>query len=188
MAKRDARKHIKTPALSAVEKLLYVLIILLSFALAAGAFCWMQFNPFRDPDVVACTHGAAPLLVLPFCLLAVVSGIACFVEGTRHRIHLFNGPARTISKARRLERRKKIGLWCAGLVLCMLLVPLGVSSRECLLRDHSIVRYNIFNQATAAYSAEELTHFRIRIFQTYRRNSFYTAGRDYGISLRTPDG
>ena len=82
MAKRDARKHIKTPALSAVEKLLYVLILLLSFALAAGAFCWMQFNPFRDPDVVACTHGAAPLLVLPFCLLAVVSGIACFVEGT----------------------------------------------------------------------------------------------------------
>lgn len=47
-------------------------------ALAAGAFCWMQFNPFRDPDVVACTHGVAPLLVLPFCLLAVVSGIACF--------------------------------------------------------------------------------------------------------------
>lgn len=47
----------------------------------------------------------------------------------------------------------------------MLLVPLGVSSRECLLRDHSIVRYNIFNQATAAYSAEELTHFRIRIFR-----------------------
>ena len=46
MAKRDARKHIKTPALSAVKKLLYVLILLLSFALAAGAFCWISSTPF----------------------------------------------------------------------------------------------------------------------------------------------
>ncbi len=78
-------------------------------------------------------------------------------------------------------------IWAVGMVVCLLLVPLGLFGRDCLTEDNCIMSYNALNMRSSdSYTVDDFSHLTIRAkyVSGYRSRGYWK----YEIEIEMSDG
>lgn len=214
--KKKKRKKNKSqrPPLSLLDKAVYcflfLLILILGFALAYIAEGITDGIAFRDTEVVAYSYHMTFLFMLPVVLYIPLSGFIYFIDALESKKPIFGNRNIQYGKAPWDTdvfplfdtRRKKVYVrpshkefrkimllvWTVGLLVCIAISPFGLFSRDCLKEDNSIVSYNIINvQKDIQYNSSDYEHLTIRTSYSSGYRSVYHYYR-YEITIDMKDG
>ena len=180
MKKKGKRKP-KIPPLSALDKLVYGAAIVLHIVIAYGFAVLYEAAEARiaagNPAVIAFSSHSSSLLVVPFFAYVFISVLILLISNRASKTPIFGNKKitygtepwdrssyplfsaerkrRYIKPSQRETRRKGFAVWCVGCIITLVMLPLGLFGRSCLLDNHSIVDYNVFNKAVTEYTAED---------------------------------
>lgn len=196
MAKK--KRKAKMPALSTLDKAIYILLFLIALVLIYGVFgaalLIAKKIAFADGDVIAFREHAGIFWVLPLILTLMVllgGGIdkayiaKLPIFGRRDITYgppkwdnvypLFRKgrPKKALRPAEKKYRRFSAALLAAWLGLCVAVTPLAVYGRDCLYTDGSIRIYNVWNVETDRYRADDMAAL---IFETYHDDGEWGPG------------
>lgn len=219
--KHRKKKHGLRPPLSFLDKCIYVLGLFLSLlatlAFIFGSLALTDYIAFQDEAVVASFSHASFLLVLPFLLYLEITGLVFCCSGLEGKTPIFGNrkvqygqapwakdcfplfdPRRktlNVPPSRIRFRRQMLKIWLIGLLLCAMIAPFGLFSRDCLTRDNSIITYNLVNvpsshpYTTQDYSrltiqAKHVTGFRTSDYWKYEIKIQMTDGESFTFTHR----
>lgn len=212
-SKHKRQRRNLRPPLSLLDKTIYCVGFFLSFILSLlSAFCFDDITgaiAFHDSSVVAYRLHASFLFVLPVLSYVEISALAYFISALEGKKPIFGNrkiqygttpwapdcfplfdPRRKTVYIRPSEkrfRRHMLMLWSVGLLICLLIAPLGFFGRDCLMQDNRVKSYNLLNmEKTVSYTAEDFSHLTI---QTKYVSGFRTADYwKYEITIEMTDG
>ena len=201
------------PPLSLLDKFVYYVAIILSFVLSLIVVflfsdIW-SYIAFRDTSVIAYQNRTSFLLILPILLYIEMSGLIFFTTNLESKKPIFGNrkvkygeapwrkdyfplfdPRRKklyIKPSEKRFRRKIWTIWLVGLLICLLLAPLGLFGRDCLMDDNRVISYNMLNrQKSVAYTTDDYAQLTIiaRFVSSYRSSDYWT----YEICISMDDG
>ena len=214
MPKNKRKKKHKgyAPPLTFLDKLLYVLFLIL--------FCAISISPliiatiiqnkltFKDPSAVAFGSTGSLFWTFPISLFLLITVLVLGICGLENKIPLFGNPRLQygeppfkkniypIFKRKQYVTDAKTNkkTWYKGLIIMWSIIflvlaclyPLGICGRRVLFEDSTIKTYNSFNSVKRTYSTEDYDHFTL---DTYISRSRYGAGRwVYKVEIKTNDG
>lgn len=211
--KRKTYSVLPMPKLGWKDRLLYTAIIVLLIALGiSGMFIVDEISQriaFMDESVVASAGGPGSLnciwLSLWYCFAAIIVFIVpcCFyrypIFGRKdteygppkhpfvYPLLMKNRPVKKYSR-KEAERRKKQKRIIAAVIvgsflICVLLVPLSVCGRTVMCGDGSMEVYNMFNQFSRRYAADEIETVSIGVYWSTRHSDAHVK-----MDLETADG
>ncbi|MBR4063162.1 MAG: hypothetical protein IKK01_08855 [Clostridia bacterium] len=211
MAKvKKHRKHKpQPPPLSGLDKFLYIMLVILHFALiVAAAVLFVFLIPtaiaYADESIVAFNNSVGALCVLPICFFWLISGIALYELGTWLGQPLFGNknykskndiPVKRVyplfSKAFWQKMRKNtrslmkaaISLYVVIFIICAAFVPFGLCPRYTLDSENRIKEYNAFNSLTETRTIESAEKLIINISKRSRGRHWITFSYQVQISF-----
>ncbi len=185
------RNKLKRPPLSFWDKCVYLLLLLVFMAImgiyllfAAGVYGTERF--FTSREIVAVTFtGLGWRFPFLFYLLLTFLPLLCF--GYEERIPFFRNQdkkyrsgqwkevdpifSKEWREKRRCERPSRIRfrrqlwtIWIVGLLITVLLIPLGLFGRMELDNRNILHRYNFMNQEIHSYSVDEVEEMSISLY------------------------
>lgn len=179
--KKSKKRKLRNPPLSFLDRCIYagalLLIIILAFS-AVLIFDRIEYFIAKSFSLtIAYRPNATFLFVLPCFFYIFISLLVFTIYNWESRKPIFGdrkiayGTApwnkdcfpffsperkkRYVKPTQRRFHRNCMIAWCAGLVIPVLLFPLGLFGRTCLLQNTNIVEYNVFNNITAEYTADD---------------------------------
>lgn len=212
---KNKRKNAPKPPLTRLDKSIYYAGLFLAGILMIGVLplCFDMLGrwvAFRDPEVAASTqHISAIFFLMPFILYTGASAFCVIESGLSDRVPIFGNrkiayghapwaaniypltDARRkllrVNPSQKQLRRFWTTVWAVGLLLCLLLTPLGFFGRDCLNRDGSITSFSALNRSYGeAYSGNDFSHLTIRTIRDVK--STFQKYRSYGILIEMNDG
>jgi len=214
MPKYNRKKEHKgyAPPLTFLDKLLYVLFLIL--------FCAISISPliiatiiqkkltFNDPSAVAFEQTSGLWWTFPISFFLLITVLVLGICGLENRIPLFGNPKLQYGeppfkkniyplfkrKHYVLEQKSKkkvwyknfIVAWCVVFLVLLSIFPLGICGRRVLFEDSTIKTFNSFNSVKITYSTEDYDHFTL---DAYISRSRYGAARwVYKVEIKTNDG
>jgi hypothetical protein len=212
-SKKHKKKRGRMPPLSFFDKAIYWSGLVLLFCMGLGSAFLIEFTTdaiaFRDATVIAYNNDLSIYLVLPAVLYGFISAMIYLLCALDNKQPLFGNrgvrygqdpwdkecfplfdPRRKMVPVKESEqafRRKYRRLWAVGMILCLMLVPLGLFGRDCLTENHSIVSYNGLNvKASETYTEDDFSELTIRAEHVSQR---YGSGYwKYEIKIEMIDG
>jgi hypothetical protein len=201
------------PPLSLLDKFVYYVAIILSFVLSLIVVFLIRdiwsYIAFRDAFVIAYQNRASFLFILPILLYMEMSSLIFFITTLESKKPIFGNrkvkygeapwrkdyfplfdPRRKklyIKPSEKRFRRKIWTIWLVGLLICLLLAPLGLFGRDCLMDDNRVISYNMLNrQKSVAYTTDDYAQLTIiaRFVSGYRSSDYWT----YEICISMDDG
>lgn len=220
--KSKRKSQHRRPPLSLLDKILYWSAFFLSLPAAlVPIFLFEDLQlliAFRDPTVIARADHASNFLAMPLLFYVEMSICIYVIIALECKYAIFPSPRIQYGKdpwdknfyplldRRRRSvlvnpeeqrlRRKRLSVWCVGLLLCLFLVPFSFFGRDCLHEDNSIVSHNAVNRVSATYHEEDFSHLTLRtqyiskrgggywtyemVIEMHNGHSFVFSNRDFG--------
>ena len=205
--KKHRKQKPRIPPLSPLDKFIYIAVIAL-IAVVCFGFAYLYDEIIErsvvrsDPSVIAFSLHTTQLFIVPFGLCAFGGPLIYMVCKFEFRQPIFGN--RKISYGKepwdnscyplfgykrekqfirspdKKARRNGFAVWCAGLCITLLFLPLGLFGRTCLLEDNSIVIYDVFDQVVGEYTED---NFRNLTLETTHADSSRYGSHSWGYKL-----
>lgn len=195
MPKRRKKRRLARPPLTKLDKCLYLAGA--AFYIVAVIACVIALDLleevyyFSDPSVLAVKRHASEFLIIPAFFYLMLSAIVIFLIPYGIDQPLFGDPkirygsppwasdcypifGRQRHPARRTPKgqqviKRMLQLWLAGLLVSLALLPLSFFGRDCLLRDYSIVSYDMLNCERKHVFPLEFSSLELKAYVAYHR-------------------
>ena len=185
--KRKERKNKKMPPLYWVDKLIYIMLIILLIFLLCAYFIFTFFDVerlyFREQGVIAYERHASVFWAFPpiFLLLILIIvlgsafasrrpifGIPNFLYGPSKypRIYPLFSKDKPKMKLTPIVKRNTLISWTIVSLLVLTTLStslLAFAGRDCICADGSITKYSVFNTAKAEYTSGQIAHIEFSV-------------------------
>ncbi len=211
MAKKGKRKH-SMPALSRLDKAVYVVLMLLVIFLLLGMlvpfFLLLETVAFSDPTAIAFSSHMSVLWAMPLFLVVLlvlfvpletaraqkqpIFGRRDVVYGPprweeRYPLWMRNRPKVYRRPAERNARRVTALFAAAALLVSLLLFPLACFGRDVLHADGGLSVRNAWNTERERYDAHEVESVLLSV-RRERTRRYSASGWTLQAEVRTADG
>ena len=201
--KKTKAKDIFAP-LSFIDKILYLLLMILSFALALSPILLLYVIKrqiaFSDPTVIATRIDDVSIIFLfPFAFIFLIITFIPPLKLLEYNCPIVGSPSKNkvyspfkedfiplvkiVFKEFFTDTAIKVLLWL--LIPSLLICPLSLFSRVDLHEDFSVTKYNIINQLSESHTTRDFKELTIEVYSHGTKG-----GRQWGyqIEILTDDG
>lgn len=216
-AKKKKNRYLLKPPLTVLDIVIYSIGLILSavllFGLIINAELLSHRIAFSDPGAVAYFSGAGTLLALPFFLVMILVTFAPIIHALSEKRPIFGNPKIrygeppfhkdciplirgkykkhfTADRPSHKKFRRFLAIICViTLFISMIPLPFSLYNRTALYSDGSIKKFNIINQVTKSYTADDFEGITVSAKYVAYGGQYATKYRwESMIDIETADG